>query len=102
MKATVGQTLASTVDTTTVVIVRAPQDEVVITCGGAEMVDAKTGAGTGGTADPAMQDGTLLGKRYADEQLGLELLCSKAGTGTLAANGNPLAVKDAKALPSSD
>ncbi|MDX6215158.1 MAG: hypothetical protein QOG99_742 [Frankiales bacterium] len=99
MKLSAGQTLASTVDAVTVVVIRAPEGEVVITCGGAQMVAAKSGAGV---PDPSQQDGALLGKRYADDSLGLELLCTKAGPGTLAANGQPLPLKDAKPLPASD
>ncbi|MFN2539873.1 MAG: hypothetical protein ABR549_17210 [Mycobacteriales bacterium] len=104
MKLRAGMTLSSTVDATTVVVVRAPAAEVTITCGGAEMVDAKSDAAKAkdGTADPAQQGGALLGKRYADEELGLELLCSKGGEGTLAVNGSALLLKDAKALPASD
>ncbi|MFF3567541.1 hypothetical protein [Nocardia jiangxiensis] len=102
MKPRVGQTLASTVDATTVVVVRWPDDDLKITCGGADMADPREAAGTGGSADPAQQDGTQLGKRYADEELGVELLCTKAGQGTLALNGAPLPLKNAKPLPASD
>ena len=102
MKAKIGQALTSTVDATTVVVVRWPDAEVELTCGGAAMVDAKDADGAGGTPDPAQSAGTLLGKRYADEDLGVELLCTKAGTGTLAVNGTPLPIKAAKPLPASD
>ncbi|HEV7864070.1 MAG TPA: hypothetical protein VGR20_15265 [Acidimicrobiia bacterium] len=58
------------------------------------------------SADVAIEAGhdgpTLLGKRYADEALGLELLCTKAGAGGLFVNGAPLGRKEAKPLPSSD
>lgn len=104
MKPRVGQTLASTVDATTVIVVRWPgDDDLDITCGGAPMVDPRgPEAGTTGTADPAQQSGSQLGKRYADEELGVELLCTKAGQGTLAVNGTPLPLKAAKPLPASD
>ena len=103
MRLRVGQTLSSPVDTTTVVVVRAPESDVEVTCAGVPLYDAKAGdAAPAGDADPSQQDGTLLGKRYADEALGLELLCAKAGAGTLAANGTPLPLKDAKPLPASD
>ena len=101
MKAKVGQTLTSTVDPTTVVVVRWPDADVELTCGGAVMVEGKA-ADPVGSPDPALSDGTLLGKRYADEALGVELLCTKAGTGTLALNGAALAIKAAKPLPASD
>lgn len=103
MQPKVGQTLTSTVDDTTVIVVRAPTFGVDITCGGAAMVDAKAaGAGGAGTPDPDQQAGTALGKRYAAEDVGLELLCTKPGLGTLAVNGTPLPLKAAKALPASD
>jgi hypothetical protein len=52
--------------------------------------------------DPAHSAGTQVGKRYADDDLGIELLCTRPGVGTLAVNGNPLPLKDSKPLPASD
>jgi hypothetical protein len=101
VKARVGQSLQSTVDATTVIVIRAPEAEVTLTCGGPEMVE-KGKVGEPGTPDAAQQAGTQLGKRYADEDLGLELLCTKGGEGTLSVNGTPLPLKDAKPLPASD
>jgi hypothetical protein len=72
---------------------------VTLTCSGEVLGDVAAG-GTG-TAH-ADGDGVQLGKRYADEDLGLELLCTKAGTGSLAVDGKPLALKGVKQLPSSD
>jgi hypothetical protein len=43
-----------------------------------------------------------MGKRYADEQIGLELLCTKPGQGTIAVNGVPLTLVGPKLLPASD
>ena len=101
MQLNVGQTLYSTVDSTAVIVVRAPEADVTITCGGADMTPDKPAAPAGAGA-AAGSDGTLLGKRYADEDLGLELLCTKAGPGALAVNGTPLEIKQAKPLPASD
>lgn len=103
MKPLVGQSLVSTMDATTVIVIRAPETDVSITCGGLEMVDQKadrTGLPT--TGDASQDAGALLGKRYADESVGLELLCTKGGTGTLSVNGSPLPLKTAKPLPASD
>ena len=97
-----GQQVASTVDGTRMIVVRAPAAEVELRCGGAPMVDAGQAAAPTATADPALRDGTRLGKRYADEDLGIELLCTKPGEGTVEANGVALPVKDAKPLPASD
>ena len=43
-----------------------------------------------------------MGKRFADEDLGLEVLCTKPGAGSLSVGGTLLQVKGAKPLPSSD
>jgi hypothetical protein len=102
MKPRVGQTLTSTVDTTAVIVVRWPDGDLAITCGGAEMVQKGAAGQTPGAPDPAQMEGALLGKRYADEVLGVELLCVKAGQGTLAIGGAALPQKDARALPASD
>jgi hypothetical protein len=46
--------------------------------------------------------GTVLGKRYVDDEGSLEVLCTKAGAGSLSVDSRPLTLKDAKPLPSSD
>src|SRR3978361_40699 len=103
MKPRVGLTLASPVDTTTVIVVRAPDTDVELTCAGVPLYDAKGGAAAPeGDADPEQMGGTQLGKRYADDDLGLELLCTKGGQGTLAVNGTPLPLRGPQPLPASD
>lgn len=97
-----GQSLASSVDTTTVIVVRAPAAAVTLTCGGVEMIPGKVSSGDGSTIDAAHAGGSLLGKRYVDDEVGLEILCTKSGVGSLEVNGAPLPVKSAKPLPSSD
>jgi hypothetical protein len=87
--------------TTEVVVVRAPADDVMLTCSESALVgvdSAREGTGhpTTGT------DGMLLGKRYVDEPADLELLCTKAGPGALACDGRVLGIRGAKPLPSSD
>ena len=103
MKPRPGQVLVSTVDSTTVIVVRAPDGEIDLTCAGVGMWDPRCGgACPPGEADPAQLTGTQLGKRYADERIGLELLCTKPGRGTIAVNGVPLALLGPKLLPASD
>jgi hypothetical protein len=98
-----GAKLASTVCATEVIVVRPPTADVTVECGGAPMVmaddaaDEPTGAPS---ADHA--GGTPLGKRYHHEASGIELLCTRAGDGSLSAGGEPIPLKDAKPLPSSD
>jgi hypothetical protein len=95
-----GTRLKSAADETQVVVVRAPADEVDVTCGGHPLVpmDAEADA----SVEAGHEGPTLLGKRYADEGVGIELLCTKGGAGALFVNGAPLPLKEAKPLPSSD
>ncbi len=97
-----GLRLESATCDTQVVVVKAPKDttDVDVRCGGEPMREL----GTGGDRLPvAGSDGaTLLGKRYADDELGLELLCTQGGEGALSVGDVPLLVKGAKPLPSSD
>jgi hypothetical protein len=96
-----GQQLVSAVDSTAVIIIRAPAGECVLTCGGVEMVAPGESAG-GARPDPAQLGGTQIGKRYTDEADTIQVLCTKAGTGTLALDGQPLRIQAAKPLPASD
>jgi hypothetical protein len=95
-----GTRLESVTCATQVVVVRAPADDVDVRCGGEPMQEI----GAGGERRPMTGTGepTLTGKRYADEDLGLELLCTRPGEGWLSVGDRPLPVKGAKPLPSSD
>lgn len=95
-----GSRFQSTVCTTEVIVVKG-EGEIDLTCGGAPMAPAGTAEVTGAPAADAAE-GTLLGKRYSDEAGTVEILCTKAGDGSLAAGGAPLAVAQAKTLPASD
>lgn len=97
-----GLKLHSAVCDAQVVVVRAPADEVEIACGGVPMLEDGQTADGSAVLDASLGEGPLIGKRYADEELGLELLCSRGGTGALTVNGEPLLVKGAKPLPASD
>jgi hypothetical protein len=101
MNLEVGARLRSQTCTTEVIVVRPPTGDVDLRCGGLPMVplDEPTDARP---PEPAHSGGTLLGKRYADEDSGLELLCTKAGQGSLSLTDTPLEPKQAKPLPSSD
>ena len=97
-----GLRLESATCDTQVVVVKAPTDatDVDVRCGGEPMREL----GTGGDRLPVSAEGdaTLLGKRYEDAELGLELLCTQGGDGALSVGDAPLLVKGAKPLPSSD
>ncbi len=96
-----GMRLRSAVCATEVIVVKAPSSAVVLECGGSPMLPA-TDEPSGGTLDPAHAQGTLLGKRYGLDDVGLEVLCTKGGDGGLGVDGALLPQKDAKPLPSSD
>jgi hypothetical protein len=96
-----GTRLKSAVCTTEVVVVRAPDHDVDLRCGGQPMVQMGDESPLG-SVDPAYGSGTQLGKRYADADSGLEVLCTKAGEGSLSLADAPILLKDAKPLPSSD
>lgn len=100
MQLKAGQRLASVVCDTTVIIVKG-SGEVDLRCGGQPMVEVgKTGDRQ--EISPDHSAGTQMGKRYADDDLGLEVLCTKPGPGSLSVGDTPLPVKGAKPLPASD
>jgi hypothetical protein len=84
-----------------VIVVKGPPDEVELTCGGVTMVTAGEEPAAG-TLDDGASEGTLLGKRYVNDDDTMEVLCTKPGTGSLGANGTSLQLKEAKPLPASD
>jgi hypothetical protein len=102
MKLRPGQKLHSAVCDAQVVVVKAPAEAVELACGGAPLLDDGEQADGTATLDASLGEGPLLGKRYADDDLGLELLCTRPGRGALTVDGRPLLVKGAKPLPSSD
>ena len=96
-----GQQLVSAVDSTAVIVIRAPAGECTLTCGGVAMAAADQPV-TAAEPDPSLMAGTQIGKRYVDDADTIQLLCTKAGRGTLAVDGNPLHIQAAKPLPASD
>ncbi len=97
-----GTRLKSMADETQVVVVRAPEADVDLTCGGRPLVPIDAEVDGNPTVAAGHEGPTLIGKRYADDGVGIELLCTKSGAGALFVNGAPLLLKAAKPLPSSD
>jgi hypothetical protein len=98
-----GDRLRSRACTTEVIVVKAPGIDVEISCGGEPMTkDQPAAAATAGATAASPGPGTLLGKRYADQEAGLELLCVKGGSGQVSVNGRTLAPRQARPLPASD
>lgn len=96
-----GTRLKSAVSDVQVMAIKIPAGEYEITCGGVPMVDAKDDTPEA-SIDAGDSGEVLMGKRYVDEAETVEFLCTKAGAGSLALDGTPLEVKQAKQLPSSD
>jgi hypothetical protein len=96
-----GVRLKSAVCNGEVIVIRGSLPAGDIRCGGAPMIAAADAPNTG-ALDPAHAGGTLIGKRYVNANDTVELLCTKGGEGSLTLDGEPLKVKQAKALPSSD
>ena len=102
MQIKAGVRLHSAVCATEVIVVKAPADEVDLRCGGHALLAHGVASPEGLAADAAFSEGTKMGKRYSDAGGTLELLCTKPGVGSLSLGSEPILVKDAKALPSSD
>lgn len=97
----VGTKLTSTVCSTQVMVLRCPPGVALdVSCGGQAMsLDPLIGQSG---EPPAGSEGTIAGKRYNDPAETIEFLCTRGGSGGLAVNGEPMVVKQAKQLPSSD
>jgi hypothetical protein len=97
-----GSRWKSAVCDTELVVVRPPSGPAVLACGGHPVIAHSAGRPEGLAIDPAFASGCAAGKRFADPESGLEVLCTKAGAGGLSIDGREIAAKDAKKLPASD
>ena len=95
-----GQKLKSAVCDAQVMVIKGVAGLHELSCGGAPMIEPA--AEPTGSLDPALAEGSLIGKRYVNADETFEALCVKAGAGSLALDGARLVAKQAKALPSSD
>jgi hypothetical protein len=102
MKLTPGSRWASAVCATEIVVLKAPGAAASLECGGFPMAAVGTARSSEATASADHSAGTLLGKRYADEIAGLEVLCTKGGQGSLSLDGRALVLRATTPLPSSD
>ncbi len=97
-----GLRLSSVVCDTEVIVIKAPKEDLDLRCGGQPMVELSDE--TPRTGEPAAPHdaGTLIGKRYAAGDPAVEVLCTKAGAGSLSVGDDVLSAKEASPLPSSD
>ncbi|MET9090140.1 hypothetical protein ABZX77_51260 [Streptomyces sp. NPDC004237] len=95
----VGNRLRGQNSTCEVIVVKGSDSPTVLMCAGAEM-----SATVPVPATPQSSEGPpiQLGKRYTDDNSGIEVLCTKAGIGPLTFDDRELTQKAAKALPASD
>jgi hypothetical protein len=100
MQLKAGLRLQSVACDTQVIVVRGSGD-VDLRCGGHAMAPAGP-AGERAALAADHSSGTLMGKRYGNEESGLEILCTKPGAGSLSVGDEALLEKGAKPLPSSD
>ena len=94
--------LKSAVCNAEVMVIKAPPSEYELCCGGQELLEMCATLDPAASPASGFDGGSLVGKRYVDEAEKIELLCTKAGQGSLALAGQLLNTKQAKALPSSD
>ncbi|WP_338179890.1 hypothetical protein [Jatrophihabitans sp.] len=97
----VGERLRSAVDTTEIVIIRAEPGDVALTCGGQAMVAPDASVPVGSPVS-GQDTGTALGKRYTTVDAAIEVLCTKAGQGSLSVDGVAMTLKQPRGLPASD
>lgn len=84
------------------VVVRPPKHAGELQCGGVAVLELADAAVASGDVHADHAGGVMIGKRYTDAESGIEVLGAKAGKGSLAFDGRPLQLKDAKPLPASD
>ncbi|TXS95932.1 hypothetical protein FV139_08240 [Parahaliea maris] len=94
-----GAKLFSVACETEVMVIRGT-GEFDLCCGGSGMATSTPEARHESATD--MDGGTLIGKRYVNEDGSIELLCTKPGRGSLMVGNSVLGIKQAQALPSSD
>ena len=100
MELKTGMRLRSVADTTEVIVIRSPSG-LDVRCGGHPMVPEKAEA-IPEQVMPGFEGETTMGKRYMDAEIGVELLCTKSGTGALSLGDTLLPQLGAKPLPASD
>ncbi|ODT86965.1 hypothetical protein [Phenylobacterium sp. SCN 70-31] len=84
------------------VVVRPAKTPVSLECGGQSVIPHAEARDPSAAPSADHAAGSAAGKRYSDADTGLEVLCSKAGAGSLSVDGRAIGAQEAKKLPSSD
>lgn len=98
MSLKVGSRLRTPTSTAEVIVVKAGAADGDLLCAGGTMTPDAVTVDQQGAGDSPV----VLGKRYTDDESGIEVLCTKPGAGPLVFDGRELVVKTASALPASD
>jgi hypothetical protein len=98
----VGERYQSPSTAAQIIVMRAPAQDVEVTLAGELVVPLDPTAAPSGTPVPDSDEQLQVGKRYVDDESGLEVLCTTAGAGPLVVDGRSLTTAAAKLLPSSD
>jgi hypothetical protein len=85
-----------------VIVIKASSDDIDIRCGGVAMLRAADASERTEDLKPGFSQPSLLGKRYSWRPLGLEVLVTQAGDGTLAVGEQVMDMESPRELPSSD
>ena len=102
MELKAGTQLKSAVGTTEVVVIRAPDAPGHPDLGGPAHGRAATTRRRPARSKPAARGRSCWASATSTRPASVEVLCTKPGDGALALDGEPLEVKSAKPLPSSD
>ena len=97
MSLKVGTRLKSGFSTCEVIVIKGSDRDAALLCAGSAMA-ANVIVGTPASDGPRVE----LGKRYSDNESGIEVLCSKPGIGPLTFENRELSQNTAKPLPASD
>ncbi len=97
-----GSRWKSAVCSAEMVVVRPPKGSGELQCGGVAVLAHRSTEAPAGAPHADHAGGVLIGKRYVDEESGIEVLGAKAGAGSLSYDGRALSLKEAKPLPASD
>ncbi len=101
MQLSVGDQLFSCVCEAEFIVTRAPREPIELTIGGLPPATSEDAREQQPTKD-GHAGGCQMGKRFNTPDGGVELLCTKAGSGVPAIDGKILSVLDSKGLPASD
>jgi hypothetical protein len=97
-----GARFRSAVCTTEIAVVKGSGASVDLRCGGHPVVPMGTEPPADLAIEAGFDGGTAVGKRLVDDDDTIEVLCTKAGAGSLSIADALLRLKEAKPLPSSD